>query len=192
MKHILIPSLILCFFGCTQESASKATPPKAKVETTKKAITKPVEKTVTPKAAPEKKPAPSNDAVKDDGKVVTVDLKGTDQMKYSLSEINVPAGRTVKLTLSHSGKLKANMMGHNFVLLKAGTDVAKFAQKAAVAKATGYLPPSEKGSVIANTKVIGGGESTSIEFSAPAPGTYDYICTFPGHYFIMKGKLIVK
>ena len=49
-----------------------------------------------------------------------------------------------------------------------------------------------KGSVLANTKVVGGGEKDTIEFTAPAPGTYDYICTFPGHYAIMKGKLVVQ
>jgi len=186
MKYILLPSLFLCFLGCAKESPSTVTKSNAE-----KAVTKAVEK--KPLKKPLKKtPAPSADAIKDDGTVVTVDLKGTDQMKYSLSEINVPAGRKVKLTLSHTGKLKSNVMGHNFVLLKAGTDAAKFAQKASAAKNTEYIPASEKESIIVNTNIIGGGESTTIEFSAPAPGTYDYICSFPGHYFMMKGKLIVK
>ncbi|MCB0632702.1 MAG: azurin, partial [Lewinella sp.] len=26
----------------------------------------------------------------------------------------------------------------------------------------------------------------------PAPGTYDYICSFPGHYALMQGKFIVE
>jgi azurin len=40
--------------------------------------------------------------------------------------------------------------------------------------------------------MIGGGESTVIEFVAPEAGTYTYICSFPGHYAMMKGKLIVE
>jgi azurin len=31
-----------------------------------------------------------------------------------------------------------------------------------------------------------------IEFIAPEKGTYDYICSFPGHFAMMKGKLIVE
>ncbi|MEM6771051.1 MAG: plastocyanin/azurin family copper-binding protein, partial [Bacteroidota bacterium] len=27
---------------------------------------------------------------------------------------------------------------------------------------------------------------------APAAGEYDFICTFPGHYGVMKGKFIVE
>jgi len=144
-----------------------------------------------PAAAPKPKPAAAN-AVKDDGKVVSVALTGNDQMQYNVNEIKVAAGRTVKLTLTHVGKIPAATMGHNFVLLKAGTNVAAFATKAAQAKATAHIPESEKGSIIASTKLVGGGESTSIEFPAPAAGTYDYICTFPGHFAIMKGKLIVQ
>jgi azurin len=40
--------------------------------------------------------------------------------------------------------------------------------------------------------MLGGGETTTIAFTAPAAGTYDYICSFPGHYGMMKGKLIVE
>jgi azurin len=80
-------------------------------------------------------------------------------------------------------------MGHNFVLLTKGTDIAKFATAAMNAKATEYIP--SKG-VIAHTKLIGGGESTTIKFTVSAKGTYDFICSFPGHYAMMKGKFIVE
>jgi azurin len=40
--------------------------------------------------------------------------------------------------------------------------------------------------------MLSGGETTTIEFTAPAAGTYDYICSFPAHYAMMKGKLIVQ
>ena len=83
-------------------------------------------------------------------------------------------------------------MGHNFVLLKAGTDLAAFSAKAINAKNTNYVPPSEAASVIAHTEVVGGGGSTTIEFDAPAKGSYPFICSFPGHYAIMKGQFIVE
>jgi azurin len=191
--RLFIICLIATFaFACKNEE--KAAPKAAA----------PAEKAAAAEKAPEKKEAPAEKAaakdpaakkvegVSDDGKVVTVALTGSDQMKYNLSEIKVAAGRTVKLTLTHSGKMPATAMGHNFVLLKAGTDVTAFATKATNAKDAGFIPDSEKGSIIAHTKLIGGGESDTIEFAAPAAGTYDYICTFPGHFALMKGKLIVE
>jgi azurin len=45
---------------------------------------------------------------------------------------------------------------------------------------------------VAHTKLIGGGESDTINFTITEPGTYDYICSFPGHLALMKGKLIVE
>ena len=52
--------------------------------------------------------------------------------------------------------------------------------------------PAKSSEIIAHTAMIGGGETTEIEFVAPEPGVYDYICSFPGHYAMMRGKLIVK
>lgn len=121
--------------------------------------------------------------------VRTIVLNSNDQMKFDKTEIKVKAGEKIKLVLNHTGKLPKNAMGHNFVLLTKGTDVQKFATAAMNEKATEYIP--SKG-VLAHTKLIGGGESTTIEFTAPAKGTYDFICSFPGHYAMMKGKFIVE
>ena len=46
--------------------------------------------------------------------------------------------------------------------------------------------------MIAHTDMVGGGESSTITFTAPAAGEYPYICSFPGHFGLMTGKLIVK
>ncbi|MGA9588633.1 MAG: azurin [Salegentibacter sp.] len=126
-----------------------------------------------------------------DDKVVEVLLTGNDQMQYNLDEIKVKAGQTVKLTLKHVGQMDKNVMGHNFVLLKPGTDVAKFAQTAVSAKDNDYIP-QDSDKVITHTELLGGGESTTIEFEAPEKGTYDFICSFPGHYVQMHGKFIVE
>ena len=104
------------------------------------------------------------------GKTVKVALVGTDQMRYNLSEIKVPKGATVELTLTHGGKLPAAAMGHNFVLLKQGVNVPTFATKAMQGASTGYVHPDQKGDVIAMTGIVGGGQSTTITFAAPAPG----------------------
>ena len=122
---------------------------------------------------------------------VEITLNASDEMRYDKSEITVSAGQTVVLTLHHTGKLPATVMGHNFVLLKQGTDMATFATAAMTEKDNNYIPKDDS-EVIAHTKVVGGGESDTITFQAPEKGTYDFLCSFPGHYSVMKGKFIVQ
>ena len=122
-----------------------------------------------------------------------VAIDSTDQMKYSLPEIRVGADCTqVKLTLRHTGKIAANVMGHNWVLAKTADfrPLAIAGGKATLADS--YLP---KGDVraIAHTRVIGGGESTSITFPTRGlekGGDYTFFCSFPGHWNIMKGTFV--
>lgn len=134
----------------------------------------------------------TKEEVSNDANVVNLVLFGDDLMKFDKNELKVKAGQKVKLTLRHKGKLDLNVMGHNVVILKNGVDVNAFAGKAATSKDTGYIPEGSEGDVIAHTEMIGGGQTTSIEFDAPAPGTYDFICSFPGHSGLMKGKFIVE
>ena len=136
--------------------------------------------------------APAAKAKPAAGKVVKIALIGSDQMQFNLTEIKVPKGSTVELTLTHGGKLPVTAMGHNFVLLKKGVDITTFATKAMSAGASGYVHPDQKDQIVARTELVGGGASTTITFTAPEAGTYDYICTFPGHYALMKGKFIVE
>lgn len=127
----------------------------------------------------------------EDGTQATVLIEGDDSMKFNLKEIKVKEGQTITLTLTHSGKMGINVMGHNWVLLNQGVDVMGFGQEAATADATGYIPEGTT-AVIVHTDMIGGGETTTITFEAPAKGSYDFICSFPGHVALMKGKFIVE
>jgi azurin len=87
--------------------------------------------------------------------------------------------------------MSKSMMGHNFVLLKKGVVLSKFAQQAIAAKNNDYIPENTN-DVIAHTKMLGGGESDTITFKAPAKGVYVYVCSFPGHFALMKGVLRVN
>ncbi|GAA4946957.1 hypothetical protein GCM10023314_20310 [Algibacter agarivorans] len=118
-------------------------------------------------------------------------ITGNDAMQFNKKEIKVKAGEKVKITLKHIGKMDKNVMGHNFVLLKQGVSLTAFGNKAATASANEYIPEGSE-DVIAHTKLIGGGETAVIEFDAPIAGTYQFLCSFPGHYAIMKGKFIVE
>jgi len=124
--------------------------------------------------------------------VAEITIEGNDQMQFNKDEMRVKAGSTVRLTLKHVGEMTKQQMGHNWVLLKTGTDIMQFGQKAASAKDNDYIPQAEANKVIANTKTLGGGEETTITFEAPAKGTYDFICSFPGHVALMQGKFIVE
>jgi len=124
-------------------------------------------------------------------KEVSITINAGDDMKYDLSEIKVKEGQTVKLTLNHTGKLAKDAMGHNWALLAQGTIISDFAAKAMQAKDTDYVPAGAT-EVIVHTKLIGGGQSDTIEFTAPAKGVYEFICTFPGHSAMMKGTFYVE
>lgn len=133
----------------------------------------------------------SQESTAEDGDVVEITLNANDQMRFDKNELRVRAGQTVRLTLNHTGQMAENVMGHNFVLLEEDTDVSEFGQEAARAQDNDYIPENSD-EVVANTEMIGGGESTTIEFEAPEAGTYDFICSFPGHYALMQGKFIVE
>lgn len=120
-----------------------------------------------------------------------ITIESNDAMQYSTNELRATAGE-ITLTLKHTGKMEKAVMGHNLVVLKMGTDVNAYGAKAADAKDTDYIPASESAAVVAHTKLIGGGESDTVTFTISEPGTYDYICSFPGHLALMKGKLIVE
>lgn len=124
--------------------------------------------------------------------IAEVTLNAGDDMKFDITEIKVKEGQTVKLTLNHTGKNAKAAMGHNFILLKQGVNMADFDAAAIAASATDYIPADKAGDIIAHTKLIGGGESDTIEFPAPAKGTYEFLCSFPGHSAMMKGSFIVE
>ena len=120
-----------------------------------------------------------------------LEISGNDQMQYDKQELSVPAScKEVTLTLHHSGKLPKEAMGHDWVLTLT-SDLGPVAQAGMSAGASkDYLEAGDK-RVIAHTKVIGGGETTSVTFSTAglkAGGDYSYECTFPGHSALMKGK----
>lgn len=121
---------------------------------------------------------------------IHLELMANDRMQYDAKELVVGQGQIVVLKLTHEGKMSKETMGHNFVLLDQGVNGSKFSQKAVQEKDNDYIPDSDR--ILAHTDLIGGGESTEITFKAPEKGSYEYLCTFPGHYANMHGKFIVK
>lgn len=121
---------------------------------------------------------------------VTID--STDQMSWDTQSIEVSKScESFSVTLTHSGTLPKNVMGHNWVL----TTTADYQGAATDGMGAGleneYVKPDDE-RVIAHTKIIGGGESDTISFSVSelnAGEEYTYFCSYPGHFAIMHGKL---
>lgn len=118
-------------------------------------------------------------------------VEGNDQMKFDTDLIRVKAGEEVVLTFKNAGTMSKESMGHNLVVLKPSVDLPTFAGEAAAAAATEYIPQSAVESVVAHTKLLGPGEEDKITFTLDK-GVYEYICSFPGHYALMKGKIVAE
>lgn len=125
--------------------------------------------------------------------MATLTITGNDLMQFNKQTLTAKAGQKVKLTLTHVGKLDKQVMGHNVVILTKDANPEDFAGKAATARDNNYIPADMTDQIIAHTDMIGGGQSTSVEFTAPTePGEYDFLCSFPGHFQMMRGKFIVE
>ncbi len=137
---------------------------------------------------------PVYDATKIDPKaaVMEIVLKVTGntmtEMKYDQAELHVKEGSTVKLRLMNTGKDAS--MQHDFVLIEKGSAGKVGPEALKAGPNNNYIPKMKE--VLVGTKLIGPGQSTEITFPAPTKGEYDFICTYPGHYTIMKGKLFVE
>ena len=122
-------------------------------------------------------------------------VESNDQMQFNVTSISVPkACSEFTVTLTHTGKLPKAAMGHNLVV----TSTADMAGVAADGMQAGidndYVKPEDT-RVIAASKVIGGGETTTITIPVSqlkADESYSFFCSFPGHSAIMKGEVILE
>jgi azurin len=171
---------LLASTACTEKSegtpaASSAAPAPA-----------PTPKTETPApsaAASAAAPAPSAAAQKVEIEIGSVG----NLMAFNKTKLSVPTGAEVHVTFKNSGT--QDVMQHNWVLVKPGKEASVAADGLAKAPDAGYLVPGPD--IIAYTALTKPGGTAETTFTAPAPGNYPYICTFPGHYIMMKGVLAV-
>ena len=175
-QFIIVAFCALCAGACSKSQADDHVAPPATATTSApsaRAVAPTPKADVKPAAAPQK----------------TVDLAIAsvgNTMTFDKATLTVPAGSKVHVTFKNSSSMTT--MAHNWVLVKPGTEAAVAA--ANVEKADlGYISPGPD--VLAFTPLAKAGQTTEVTFDAPPPGSYPYICSFPGHYIMMKGVLTV-
>ena len=119
----------------------------------------------------------------------------SERMLFSVREFTVKPGQPVKVVF-----MNGDATDHNFVIVKPGAlaDVGVAANLMAKdpRNANSDFIPREKGDLILHaTSMIGPTRSSQIDvlrFHAPdEPGLYPYVCTFPGHWIVMNGVMVV-
>lgn len=120
----------------------------------------------------------------------TVALTCNDMSRFNTTEIRAKAGDTLVVVYKNVGRLQS--MRHNLVILKPNMSADQFGNAAMNAKAEDYVPTHQRDKVLAFTGLLGIGESETIRVKLSEPGRYEYLCSYPGHFSISKGVLIVE
>lgn len=114
-----------------------------------------------------------------------------EQMRYDRVEFTVTPGLKVRLIFSNP-----DAMDHNLIMVQPGA-AAGVAIAAAKFEVTGegaakqWTPDSDK--ILFASRLLTHNESQTLEFTAPSvPGNYEYVCTFPGHWQLMRGVMVVS
>lgn len=120
-------------------------------------------------------------------------IDSDDRMQFSTRELRVAADCSqVELTLRHTGTRPVAVMGHNWVLTRSA-DFMPVAQAGMRARREDNYLPRNDARIIAATPLIGGGQTTRVRFATSKlskGGDYTFFCSFPGHWGVMKGKLV--
>lgn len=117
-------------------------------------------------------------------------LQATGGMQFSPQELHAAAGTRVRLVFENP-----DLLVHNFALCAPGSveEIGAMADQLAATPdgvKRNYIPDSPK--ILAHTGLVAPKSRAEITFVTPkVPGHYPYLCTFPGHWRIMKGVLII-
>lgn len=135
----------------------------------------------------------------DEGGSATVEITiraHPSELLFDRESFTVKAGQKVKLTLVNPDD-SVNLQPHNLLLIEPGTlEEVGMAANAEVADPAFLserhaVPTSNY--VLHHTKLLLPGESETLEFVAPdTAGEYPYLCSYPGHWAVMHGIMIVE
>ena len=110
-------------------------------------------------------------------------------MQFDIAEMRVKARSRIALTFNNNDD-----MLHNLVITLPGDAIEKVGKMALAMGLKGpelnWVPVSEQ--VLFHTGLLQPETKETIYFEAPEAGVYPFVCTFPGHYLVMRGRLIVE
>ena len=179
----LISAAVIGLAACSQEAAKPAEAPAASEAA-------PAETTAPADAAPASEAAPADAAAAPAAGNCATTVEANDAMQFNTKEIQVSkACKEFTITLKHTGTQPETSMGHNIVIGKT-EDMDGIFKDGVGAADTDYVKPGDA-RVVAHTKLIGGGEESSLTLDPAklADGEYKFACTFPGHGALMNGKV---
>ena len=108
-----------------------------------------------------------------------------DTLKFDHAQLEAKAGSTVTVGFQNA----STVLQHNWVLVQSGTKDEVAAAGTGAGPEAGWIPQDDD-RVLAKSGLLDPGASQSVEFTVPAAGTYQFVCTFPGHNFTMFGDFI--
>ena len=110
-----------------------------------------------------------------------------EKLLYDTKKFTVRTGQKVTVLFKND-----DYPPHNLIFVKPGTadEVAALAiALGAEGFAKQFRPDTDK--ILWGSTMLEHGQRATIQFTAPTPGDYPYVCTFPGHSVIMRGVMHV-
>ena len=132
---------------------------------------------------PTKTPAPRSQSEIDSKRGRPIISTVGDALRFDRAELRETNQASIKLTFVNASKINQ----HNWVLVKAGTKDAVASAGAAAGAENGWIPAGDD-RILAHSGLLDPGETEVVSFSAPFVGTYQFVCTFPGHAATMFGN----
>jgi sugar phosphate isomerase/epimerase len=120
-----------------------------------------------------------------------LEVKVVPGLRFDRTELRARRGERLSLRF-----LNPDVMPHNWVLAAAGERDRLGTMADAIisdprAVARHYIP--EGSPVLVHTPLVAAGGNCVIHFHAPSdPGRYPFLCTFPGHWRLMQGELVIE
>ena len=120
-----------------------------------------------------------------------IEIRTGENLTFTTREFQVRPGEAIALTLANP-----DVVPHNWVLVRPAAlqrvgEAANRLISDPHAFARQYVPQSDD--VLSYTDIVSPGDSQTVFFRAPAaPGHYPFLCTFPGHWMVMNGTMVVQ
>ena len=108
-----------------------------------------------------------------------------DTLKFDRASLEAKAGSMVTVVFRNASTINQ----HNWVLVQNGTKDAVAADGTAAGPGAAWIPAGDD-RVLAKSGLLDPGATEDVSFTVPAAGTYQFVCTFPGHNFTMFGDFV--